>query len=348
MTTPLPGYAALRCGRASALMHRRSAAVAAVLLVLLAGAVVASLCFGETTVSPGAVLDVLLGWPSPEQLVVGELRLPRVVVGVLTGLALGAAGALIQTVARNPLASPDVIGVSHGASAVVVGLTAFGLTTSPGQVPWAAVAGGVGAGLLVHLLAWRHGLHAQRFVLIGIGLSIALGALTSLFLTKGDGLQAQQAKVWTTGSLNGTGFDQAGWLVWVLLAALPFLGWAARAQRGITFDDATAVGLGIRLHRVRLGTALLGVVLAACATGAAGPVDFVALTAPQIALRLTRSPRIPLACAALTGALLVVLADLLARRLLAPTELPVGVVTGLVGAPYLMWLLASSRRRGGN
>ncbi len=340
------GYRVVRAGRASFLLHRRSALAATVLLLALAAAVVASLCLGESAVSPAEVLKVLLGRPSAHELVVGEFRLPRVEVGLLVGLALGLAGALIQTVARNPLASPDVVGVSHGAAALVVGLLAYGVVDSTGQVPYAAVGGGLVAGLLVYALAWRGGMHAQRFVLIGIGISVALSSLTTVFLTKGDGFQAQQAKVWMTGSLNGAGHAQAGWLAWVLLAALPVTLWAARAQRSISFDDATAVGLGLRLDRTRLGMALLGIVLASCAAGAAGPVDFVALMAPQIAVRLARSAQIPLLCSALTGALVVVLADLLARRLLAPVELPVGVVTGLVGAPYLMWLLVRSRRGG--
>ncbi|MFD7411398.1 FecCD family ABC transporter permease [Kitasatospora purpeofusca] len=345
-TVVLRGYTVLRAGPASFLLHRRSALAALGLLLALAVTVVASLCLGESTVAPGEVLKVVLGQPSPHELVVGEFRLPRVVVGLLAGTAFGLAGALIQTVARNPLASPDVVGVSWGATATVVGLLAYGVVDSTGQVPFAAVAGGLAAGLLVYLLAWRRGLHAQRFVLIGIGVSVALSSLTSLFLTKGDGFQAQAAKVWMTGSLNGSGYDQAGWLAWVLLAAVPVALWAARAQRSISFDDATAVGLGLRLDRIRLGMALLGVVLASCAAGAAGPVDFVALMAPQIAVRLARSAQIPLFCSALTGALVVVLADLLARRLLSPVELPVGVVTGLVGAPYLMWLLIRSRRGG--
>ncbi len=145
------------------------------------------------------------------------------------------------------------------------------------------------------------------------------------------------------GSLNGRGYDQAAPLATVLLLLVPFLLWAARAQRSAAFDDDTATALGIRLGRVRLGLSVLGVVLASVATGAAGPVDFVALLAPQIARRLTRTPHVPLVCSALTGALIVVVADVLARKLLSPLELPVGVFTALVGAPYLMWLIVRTR-----
>ncbi|MCX5402100.1 iron chelate uptake ABC transporter family permease subunit [Streptomyces sp. NBC_00102] len=203
------------------------------------------------------------------------------------------------------------------------------------------------AAVLVYLFAWRGGLQASRFVLIGIGVSVALGSLTQLFLTKGDFLVAQQAKVWLTGSLNSRGYDQAAPLATVLLLAVPATLWAARAQRGASLDDDTAVALGIRLDRVRLGLTALGIVLASVATGAAGPIDFVALLAPQIARRLTRSAQIPLLSSALAGALVVVVADLLARRLFSPVELPVGVLTAAVGAPYLMWLIARTRSRSG-
>jgi iron complex transport system permease protein len=342
------GHAVLRAGRGSFLVHRRAVLVAAVLAVLLSAAVVASLCVGESFVSPAEVVNVLLGRPSPDELVVGTLRLPRLVTGLLVGAAFGVSGALIQTVARNPLASPDIIGVTHGAGAATVAAMTFGIT-SYAVLPYVSVAGGLAAALLVYVLAWRGGLHASRFVLIGIGISVALGSLSRLFVTKGDYLVAQQAKVWLTGSLNGRGYDQAAPLATVLVLLVPFLLWAARAQRGAAFDDDTATALGTRLGRTRLGLSALGVVLASVATGAAGPVDFVALLAPQIARRLTRTTHIPLVCSALTGALIVVVADLLARRLLSPLELPVGVFTALVGAPYLMWLIVSTRssRSGG-
>lgn len=261
------------------------------------------------------------------------------------GAAFGVAGALIQTVARNLLASPDIIGVSQGAAAVTVGAMTFGIG-SFAVLPYIGVAGGIVAAALVYVFAWRGGLHATRFVLIGIGIAVALRSVTSLFLTKGDHLVAQQAQVWMTGSLNGRGWTEAAPLGWTLLVLLPAVVWAAHAQRRVGVDDDTATALGVRLGRVRLGLVALGVVLASVATGAAGPVDFVALLAPQVARRLTRTAQIPLLSSALLGAVIVVLADLLARRMFSPTELPVGVLTAAVGAPYLIWLIIRSRSGG--
>ena len=342
------GYTLVRPagGRASFLLHRRAAAVALGLAAVLAAACVAYLCVGESFVAPGDVLNVVFGQPSPHELVVGTLRLPRMALGLLVGAAFGVAGALIQTVARNPLASPDIIGVSQGASAVTVGALTFGVTSYT-VLPYLSVAGGILAAALVYVFAWRGGLHATRFVLIGIGFAIALRSITTLFMTKGDYLVAQQAQIWMTGSLNGRGWEEAAPLGWTLLALLPAILWAARAQRTVSMDDDTATALGVRLGRVRLGLVLLGVVLASVATGAAGPVDFVALLAPQIARRMTRTAQIPLLCSALLGAVIVVLADLAARRLFSPTELPVGVLTAAIGAPYLIWLIIRSRTAGG-
>ncbi|MEU1202891.1 iron chelate uptake ABC transporter family permease subunit [Streptomyces sp. NPDC005813] len=340
------GHTVLRGGRASFLVHRRTVVVAVALAVLLACAAVAYLCVGESFVPPTEVVRVLLGRPSADELVVGTLRLPRLVVGLLAGAAFGVAGALVQTVARNPLASPDVIGVTHGAGAATVAALSFDAVAQD-TLPYVSVAGGLAAALLVYLFAWRGGLRSSRFVLIGIGVSVALGSLTQLLLTKGDYLVAQQAKVWLTGSLNGRGYEEAGPLALVLLIGVPAALWAARAQRSASFDDDTATALGVPLDRVRLGLTVLGVVLASVATGAAGPVDFVALLAPQIARRLTRTAQTPLLSSALTGALVVVVADVLARRLFSPIELPVGVLTAAVGAPYLMWLIVRTRSRSG-
>ncbi|MFI6347859.1 FecCD family ABC transporter permease [Streptomyces sp. NPDC050560] len=339
------GHGVLRAYSATFLWHRRATLTAAVLAVLLAAVCLLYLCTGESFTPPAEAVKVVLGRPSPDELVVGTLRLPRMTVGLLVGAAFGVAGALIQTVARNPLASPDIIGISAGAGAVTVAALTFGVS-SYAVLPYLSVAGGVLAALLVYAFAWRGGLHATRFVLIGIGFAIALRSVTTLFMTKGDYLVAQQAQIWMTGSLNGRGGPEATPLGWALLVLLPAVAWAARAQRTVGLDDDTATALGVRLGRVRTGLVLLGVVLASLATGAAGPVDFVALLAPQIARRLTRTAQIPLVCSALLGAVIVVAGDLLAREIFSPTELPVGVLTAAVGAPYLIWLIVRGRSGG--
>ncbi|MFD7754938.1 FecCD family ABC transporter permease [Streptomyces sp. NPDC059757] len=343
------GYSVVRIGaRGRFLLHRRAVVAAAVLVVLLAVVCVAYLCVGESFVAPVEVVKVILGQPSPYELVVGTLRLPRMVVGLLVGAAFGIAGALIQTVARNPLASPDIIGISQGAGTLTVGAMTFGVTSYT-MLPYLSVIGGIAAAALVYVFAWRGGLHATRFVLIGIGFAIALRSVTTLFLTKGDYLVAQQAQIWMTGSLNGRGWNEVAPIGWTLLVLLPAVLWAARAQRTVSMDDDTATALGVRLGRVRLGLVALGVILASVATGTAGPVDFVALLAPQIARRMTRTAQIPLLCSALLGAVIVVFGDLLARKLFSPTELPVGVLTAAVGAPYLIWLIVRGHggRNGG-
>ncbi|MEV0635380.1 iron ABC transporter permease [Streptomyces sp. NPDC050619] len=325
--------------RISLLLHRRSAAAAATLLVLLAAVMLASACVGQTYVSPAEVWRTLRTGAGPYDLVVGELRVPRIVLGALVGAALGLAGALVQTVTRNPLASPDVIGVGHGAAAATVLALATGTVSSPGAMPAVSVAGGLAAAALVYVLAWRRGMQPSRFVLTGVGIGVALSAIVQLYLTDSELEAAEQVKLWLTGSLNGRGWEQAGPLAVVLLLSLPALVWASRALRPLGLDPATAAALGVRVDRVRLGLTVLGVVLAATATGAAGPIGFVALTAPQLARRITRTPQLPLLCSALTGAVVLVAADLAARTLLPPLEIPVGALTSLVGGPYLLWLL---------
>jgi len=337
------GHVLIRRPRWSFLLHRRSTTTAGVLALLLAVAFLTSLCVGVRFIPPGEVLGVVFG--PDDSIVVETLRLPRATAGLLVGLAFGVSGALIQTVARNPLASPDVIGISHGASAAVVFGLVYGLG-GPTATPLTAVAGGAIAAFLVYVLAWRRGLNAQRFVLIGVGISVALVAVTNLLLTRADVVLAQQAKVWMSGSLNGRGWTQAEPLFWAVLVLTPAIVWAARASRSAGFDDDTATALGVRLGRVRLGLVVVGVLLASVATGAAGPVDFVALVAPQLARRLTRTPQIPLVCSALMGALIVVVADIGARMLIPDSELPVGVLTAAVGGPYLLWMLTRSRSGG--
>ncbi|KOV63751.1 FecCD family ABC transporter permease [Streptomyces sp. MMG1121] len=336
--------AVLRLGPRTVQLHRRSALVALALLVLLAAAMLASACIGQTFVSPAGVWRALRHGGTPYDLIVTELRVPRIVLGALVGAALGLAGALVQTVTRNPLASPDVIGVGHGAAAATVLALATGTTNSPNTLPALSVAGGLAAAALVYVLAWRHGMHAGRFVLTGVGIGVALSAVVQLYLADSELDAAEQVKLWLTGSLNGRGWAQAAPLAVVIALCLPGLVWAGRAARPLGLGDETAAGLGVRVDRTRLALTVLGVVLAAAATGAAGPIGFVALTAPQLARRLTRTPHLPLLCSALTGAVVLVAADLAARTLLAPLEVPAGALTALVGGPYLLWLLGRGTR----
>ncbi|MFJ8490531.1 FecCD family ABC transporter permease [Streptomyces sp. NPDC094038] len=331
--------------RFSVVLHKRSILVALALLALLAAAMITSACVGQTYISPADVWRTLRSAHTPYELVVNELRVPRIVLGALVGASLGLAGALVQTVTRNPLASPDVIGVGHGAAAATVVALATGAVAAPGAAPVVAVAGGLTAAALVYALAWRHGMQPSRFVLTGVGIGVALSAVVQLYLTDSELDAAEQVKLWLTGSLNGRGREQAGPLAVVLALAVPGLVWAGRAARPLGLDPDTAAALGLRVDRARLGLTALGVVLAAAATGAAGPVGFVALTAPQLARRLTRTPQLPLVCSALTGAVVLVAADLVARTLVPPLEIPVGALTSLVGGPYLLYLLGRRRER---
>ncbi|MEV6587662.1 FecCD family ABC transporter permease [Streptomyces acidicola] len=339
------GLSVLRLRRFSLLLHRRSAAVAAALLPVLASVMLLSACAGQTFVGPGEVWRAVQEHSGPYDLVVNELRVPRIALGAMVGAALGVAGALVQTVTRNPLASPDVIGVGHGAAAATVLALATGLAASPSALPAVSVTGGLVAAGLVYVLAWRHGMRPSRFVLTGVGIGVALSAVVQLYLTESELAAAEQVKLWLTGSLNGRGWEQAGPLGIVLLLSLPALLWVSRTQKPLGLDPDTAAALGIRVHRAQLGLTALGVVLAATATGAAGPIGFVALTSPQLARRLTRTPQLPLVGSALTGAIVVVTADLVARTLVPPLEIPVGALTSLVGGPYLLWLLGRGTGR---
>lgn len=339
----LPGRSLLRFGPVTVRVRRRPVLVAAALLVLLAAAVVVSLSLGTPYVAPGDVLRSLAGAGTPYDLVVLNLRLPRAVLAALAGAAFGVAGTLIQSVARNPLASPDVIGVTQGAGlAATVALTsgAVAILVAP-----AALLGGLLAALLVFALGARHGLAAQRFVLAGVAVAFAFRALTEVVMLAADPIDGLRAQVWLIGTLAGKGWTEAAWIAGILAVLLPVLLWAGWALHSAALDDDTVRGIGLRPVARRIGLAGTGVVVAAAVTAQVGAVDFVALVAPQLARRLVRAERPPLLCAALVGALLLVLADLAGRRLLAPTQLPAGVLTAAIGGPYLMFLLLRTRGR---
>ncbi|MEU5960692.1 iron ABC transporter permease [Micromonospora parva] len=339
----LAGRSLLRIGPVSLLIRRRAVLVAAVLTVLLLLAVVLSLSLGTPYVAPADVLRALSGAGTPYDLVVFDLRLPRVVLAAVAGAAFGVAGTLIQSVARNPLASPDVIGITQGAGlAATVALTS-GMAAV--LVAPTALVGGLLAAALLFALGARHGLAAQRFVLAGVAVAFGFRALTEVVMLTADPIDGLRAQIWLIGTLAGKGWTEAAWIAGTLLVLLPVLAWAGWALNSTALDDDTARGVGLRPVARRIGLAGTGVLVAAMVTAQVGAVDFVALVAPQVARRLVRAERPPLVCAALLGALLLVLADLAGRRLFAPTQLPAGVLTAAIGGPYLIFLLLRGRRR---
>lgn len=292
---------------------------------------------------PSTVASTLTGHGTrgSEFLVYG-LRMPRLLCAVLVGLALGAGGALFQSLLNNPLGSPDIVGFTEGASAgAVVAITLF-----QGALPGTAVGAAVGAlvtAAVIYALSSRRGTEGYRLVLVGIAVSLMLQALVNYLLTRVGLGHAQLAQVWLTGSLDGSGWPQ----VWPGLAAvlilLPLSAAATRRLALLEMGDEAARALGVNVARTRLGALLLGVGLVTVAALTAGPIGFVALAAPQIARRLTRSSGVGLLPAALTGALVLVLADWAAHYAFG-AELPVGVATGAVGGIYLAWLLSRKWR----
>ncbi|MFQ1002145.1 FecCD family ABC transporter permease [Modestobacter sp. SSW1-42] len=341
----------LRVGPVSTTYRRRSLAVPVLVLVLLLLVSAVSLGRGDYPISVPEVLGALVGGgDDTARFIVVELRAPRIAVAVLVGLALGVSGALIQTFARNPLASPDVLGVTGGAAiGAVAVIVAGGGTTAVGAlgglgVPAAALLGGLVMAGLIFGLAWQAGIDGYRLVLVGVGLSAMAQAVVSYLLTRSALFDAAAANVWLTGSLNGRGWDQARPLAIALLLLVPAALAMTRVLDALQFGDETARALGVRVPLAQLAVVLVAVGLAAFAVSAAGPIQFVALVVPQIAVRLTGGSRPPLLTAGLLGALLLTASDLVARTAL-PETFPVGVVTAVVGAPYLLWLLVRGRRR---
>lgn len=323
-------------------------AVAAALLVLVAAVNIGR---GSSHIEVFDVLRTLLGGGDRrERGIIFNLRLPRTLAGVLVGAALGLAGAIFQTIARNPLASPDILGVTWGAGAGAVAMIVVGGSRG-GQVsggvaelgvPLAGLAGGLVAGILLYALSWRRGIDGYRMVLVGIGMSAIGYNVVYWLLTLGDVDDAARATTWLVGNLADVGWESVGPVAIALALLVPVTLVAGHTLGGLQFGDDTSRGLGIRVDAARGALLLLAVGLAAVATAAAGPITFVALATPQIAVRLARTAQPPLVASMLLGALLTVSADL-AVRLVAPS-LPVGVLTAILGAPYLIFLFVRGRR----
>ncbi|MET7306743.1 MULTISPECIES: FecCD family ABC transporter permease [unclassified Streptomyces] len=324
----------------------RALVVIVVLAAVAAGAAIVLIGSGDYAMTPGEVVSTLFGHGTFQQeFIVTDLRLPRVLVGLLVGAALGVGGAVFQTVSRNPLGSPDVLGFGQGATVgalMVIVLFQGGAAAVAGG----AVVGGLVTGVVVYLLAWKRGMHGYRLVLVGIGSAAMLTAAAQYLITKANLIDATRAVVWMTGSLDGRDWAQVWPLLVVCGLLIPLVLGHGRALRMMEMGDDAAYALGVRVERTRLVLMGCSVLLVAVATAAAGPITFVSLSAPQLARRLTRSPGPNLAPAAFMGAALLLVADWIAMDAFGDRQLPVGVVTGVLGGCYLLWLLVSERRAG--
>ncbi len=327
-------------------MRRMRTAIVLLLLTLATLLVITiNMGMGEYPIPPLDVLKAVLGLGTGEyDFIVNTLRLPRNLVAFGVGAGLALSGAILQGLTRNPLAAPDVIGITHGANLAAV-IVIILLPAAPlVALPAAAFAGALLAAAVTYLLAWKGGSAPMRLILVGMGIAAVVHALTTMLLTHGKVLVVNQAMIWMTGSIYGRSWEHLYRMLPWLLLFVPVALLLARHLNALQLGDDLARGLGAHVERYRLLLLLTSVALAGAAVATAGSVSFVGLMAPHIGRRLvgpTQGGLLP--TAALTGGLILVTADMLGRTLFAPIEVPAGVITAAVGAPFFLWLLYQNR-----
>lgn len=343
------GKKTLRSGRFSFKIDMRSVFVFVVLGAIAGAGIIINVGVGEYPISPPDVVRTILGIELADgnyDFIVNTLRLPRALVAFLVGLALALSGAILQGLTRNPLAAPDIIGINAGAGLAAVSLIVVFPSVSAAFVPPAAFVGACAVAGLLYLIAWRGGNSSPiRLILIGIGLGAMAGACTTFMITFGDIDEVSQALVWLTGSVYGRSWDQiVSFLPWLIIF-VPIVILYSRHLNTLGLGDEVATGLGSRVERQRGLLILCSVALAASAVATAGTVGFVAFIAPHIARQLVgpnHGGLLP--TAAMTGGMIVVLSDLIGRTIVAPIEIPCGIITSIVGAPYFLYLLYRSSK----
>ncbi|MEZ4564640.1 MAG: iron chelate uptake ABC transporter family permease subunit [Thermomicrobiales bacterium] len=346
------GYrlATVRLGRLSVRFPLRAMLVSAVLLALASAAAFVSLRFGEYPLTAGEVLATLTGEGDDfHRLIVMEWRLPISVAAVAFGAVLGLGGAIFQSLTRNPLGSPDVIGFDTGTyTAVVIAILVIG-TRNYWTLAGAAVAGGIATALLVYVLAWRRGIQSFRLIIVGIGVSAILGSANAYLVSRAELEDAMVVGFWSAGSIRRVTWDSMGPALLVTGAIVVSALALSPALRRFELGDDAAVTLGTRVNAARLALIVVGISGSALVTAAAGPISFIALVAPQVARRLTRTAEVSLAAAACMGAALLAAAYLLSVMLAEVFRpIPVGLITISLGGAYLIGLLVrETRRRGG-
>ena len=335
----------IRVGAISARASWRAIIVVVSLLIAAAVIAVIAIGFGKYTVAPADVLDVLTGTnTSFDRVVVLEWRMPRILMALLIGAALGISGAIFQALTRNALGSPDIIGVNSGAYTGAL-IAIAGVGGGYYAVAAGALAGGLVTAVAVYALSYRNGLAGYRLIVVGIAVSAVLNSVNQWIVIKVDYHTAVTASVWQQGTLSGLSWTQVLPMTVCLLTVTAALVALGPALPVLQMGDDAAGALGVRPDRARLGYLVIGVASVAVASAAAGPISFVSLAAPQIVRRLTASPGVGLMPSAAMGALLLLVSDVIAAHLFTGSELPVGTVTVSLGGLYLIYLLVAQARR---
>ena len=336
----------IRTGSWTFRVERRTLAVTGLLSAVITVMVIFALMLGDYPLGPGEVIASLLGTGDDPlaQFFVRDLRAPRVVTALLIGAALGTSGAIFQTLTGNPLGSPDITGFTVGAATgALLQIIVFG--GGPLAIGLGALFGGSATGILVYLLSRSNGITGTRFVLIGIGVAAVLQGVNGLLIVRASLTAAQTAAQWLAGSFNATTWGETVTLTVVLMILIPCTLTLSRPLGVMLTGPDLAAGLGVPVDTRRIQLIVLGVALVAVCVAVAGPIAFIALAAPQLARRLTHTSGPGIGTAALMGGFLVLTSDVISQRLFAPTQLPVGVVTGSLGGVYLIWLLAHEWRK---
>jgi iron complex transport system permease protein len=338
-------------GKMSFLIDRKATFTFTILLLITFIVFVVSTGTGEMKINPFTVIKVFFGGgPEMESLIIKSFRLPRIIVALMVGISLAVAGGILQGMIRNPLASPDVLGITGGAAVAVVAFLALfsdknnALTVSIAWLPLAAFVGAGVVAFLVYFLAWKNGVSPIRLVLIGIGISTLMQALTTLMMIMGPIYQASQANIWITGTVYGSNWKNVAtlvpWTVIFLIIALI----AARTINIQELGDEVATGLGGKIQKQRFLLLMISTALIGSSVAFAGGIGFVGLMAPHMARRLVGSSfGALLPISALLGGILVMVADLIGRTMFSPLEVPAGVFTAGIGAPYFIYLLFKTR-----
>jgi len=333
----------LRLGRINLLLHRRTWLLSLLVLAVLLTLVIVAISLGSGRMGVLDVLATLSGQGSKlNDIMVFKIRMPRVAAVVVAGLAMGMAGCLIQTLVRNRLATPDMVGVNEGASLAVIG---FALYLTLGSWPWwASPLGAALAAVALFVLCRRPGEQGYLFIVIGIALSELLGAIGDFFMATRPLVHLGSIYLWTMGHFAGASYQTVAPISLILLALIPLLAWLNRPLALLRFGEATAQNLGIRVAALQLTVLGVAILVAALGTAIGGPVIFIAMAAPIIASWLARDHLAPIWLAALCGAVLLVGSDTLVRLLAQPEEIPTGIMTRLLGGVLLLILLLKDRK----